>query len=185
MGRACLWSGTAPSCSRPRSNPAASLLTPCRRRPPPWLKPRSLVVPFASACGGSAVPEHFAGVLGCATPSVLRVFTHLSSPDAPSLRRHYPASSVLRASPPPRPARPVPYGIPVGACHATGRVSRVAAASLSRACRRQYPDGTDRCSCRSLPGRWQPSPIYGRVGFRIELFEACSTFTARCGLHAR
>ena len=31
---------------------------------------------------------------------------------------------------------------------------------------------------RSLPDRWQPSPISRRVGFRIERFGACSAFTA-------
>ena len=33
--------------------------------------------------------------------------------EAPSLHRHYPASSLLRASPPPRTARPSPHGVPV------------------------------------------------------------------------
>ena len=59
----------------------------------------------------------------------------------------------------------------------TDRASRVATASLFHACRRQYPGGADRCARRSLPGRWQPSPLFGRVGLRIARFEACSTFT--------
>ena len=88
--------------------------------------PRSL--PFAFACGGSVALEHTSGVLGMATPGALRSFPHLSSPEAPSLPRHYPLSSVLRASPPPGPARPVPGGIPVGRVHATDRASRVATA---------------------------------------------------------
>jgi len=33
--------------------------------------------------------------------------------------------------------------------------------------------------------RRRPSPRSSRVGFRIALFEACSAFTARYGLHAR
>ena len=37
----------------------------------------------------------------------------LSLNSAPSLHRRYPASSVLRASPPPQTARPVPRGRPV------------------------------------------------------------------------
>ena len=41
----------------------------------------------------------------------------------------------------------------------------------------QYPGGTGRCSRRSLPDRWQPSPFQRRVGFRIVRFEACSAFT--------
>src|SRR5277367_5564938 len=34
--------------------------------------------------------------------------------EVPSLRRSYPVSSVLRTSPPPHSARPVPHGRPVG-----------------------------------------------------------------------
>ena len=61
--------------------------------------------------------------------------------------------------------------------HTTDRASRVAPVPLFHACRRHYPGGTGRRSCRSLPGRWQPSPIARRVGFRISRFEACSAFT--------
>ena len=100
-----------------------------------------------------------------------------SRTEAPSLHRRYPASPVLRASPPPSPARPDPRGMSVGACHATGRASRVAFIPLFHACRRHYPGGNGRCSCRSLPNRWQPSPLLRRVGFRITRFEACSAFT--------
>ena len=35
----------------------------------------------------------------------------------------------------------------------------------------------DRCSRRSFPDRWQPSPFQRRVGFRSARFEACSAFT--------
>ena len=43
--------------------------------------------------------------------------------------------------------------------HATDRASRVAAVSLLRTCHRQCPGGTNRCSRRSLPSRWQPSAL--------------------------
>ena len=48
-------------------------------------------------------------------------FGHRSSPEAPSLRRRYPASQVIWASPPPSLARPDPRGLSVGACHATSQ----------------------------------------------------------------
>ena len=85
-----------------------------------------------------------------------------------------PSSAVIQAPPPPRPA---PRGVPAGACHTTDGASRVATVPLFHAYRRQYPGGDDRCARRSLPGRWQPSPLFGRVGLRIARFEACSTFT--------
>ena len=57
------------------------------------------------------------------------------------------------------------------------RASRVASIPLFHACCRHYPGGTCRCLRRSLPDRWQPSPISRRVGFRIARFGACSAFT--------
>ena len=39
-------------------------------------------------------------------------FRHRSTPEVPFLDRHYPASSVVRTSPPPRPAQPAPHGVP-------------------------------------------------------------------------
>ena len=114
----------------------------------------------------------------------LSSFPHPSSPEAPSLRRHYPASAVLQASPPPcRPGLPLagfrlaratpPTGFPV----LPPSPSSMRAAATTPA----EPAGAR----RSLPGRWQPSPLFGRVGLRDARFEACSTFTARCGPHGR
>ena len=100
-----------------------------------------------------------------------------SRTEAPSLRRRCPASAVLRASPPPWPARPDPRGLSVGACHATSRAFRVASIPLFHAYCRQCPGGNGRCSRRSLPDRWQPSPCGRRVGFRITGFGACSACT--------
>ncbi len=155
------------ACSRP----AASA---CR----PGLRSFLHSLPFAFACAGSSSLEHNAGVLGTATPGVLRAFPHLSSPEVPSLRQRYPASPVVRTSPPPCPARPVPGGIPVWRVHATGRASRVAASFLFHACQRHYPGG-----CRSVPVTlsFRPAaglpPNYERVGSRVKCFEACSAFT--------
>ena len=70
---------------------------------------------------------------------VLRVA--LPSTRVPSLHRHYPISTVLRTPPPPRPARPVPRGLPVGnaRCHQGGLP--VLRLRTVQACRRQYPGG--------------------------------------------
>ena len=99
-----------------------------------------------------------------------------SRTEAPSLHRRYPASPVIRASPPPCPTRPDPHGLSVGSYVATGRVSRVASTPLFPACRRHYPGGAGRCWRRSLPDPWQPSPLNRRVGFRVIGFEACTAF---------
>ena len=48
-------------------------------------------------------------------------FGRRSRPQAPSLRRNYPVSTVLRACPSPQAARPVPHGLPVGV-HARHRL---------------------------------------------------------------
>ena len=114
--RSHLGSCTPPSASLSWPNPAASLFTPGCRRPQSRLAPLPRTCPCASACGGSRSPGLQAGVLGLATPGVLRALPHLSSPEAASLPRPYPTSSVVRASPPPCPAPSVPDRIPVGAC---------------------------------------------------------------------
>ena len=96
---------------------------------------------------------------------------------APSLRRYYPTSPVLRASPPPCRPDSALTGCRLARATPPVRASRVASILLFHACCRQYPGGTRRCLCRSLADGWQPSPLSGRVGFRITGFEACSTFT--------
>ena len=99
-----------------------------------------------------------------------------SRTEAPSLRRHCPASSVLQASPPPCWPDLALAGCRLARATPPDRASRVASIPLFHACCRQYPGGTCRCLCRSLPDRWQPSPLCRRVGFRITCFEACLTF---------
>ena len=95
---------------------------------------------------------------------------------APSLCRRYPASSVLRASPPPCRPDLTLAGCRLARATPPDRASRVASIPLFHACCRHYPGGTSRCLRRSLPDRWQPSPFSRRVGFRIARFGACSTF---------
>ena len=110
---------------------------------------------------------------------------------APSLRRHYPASQVLRACPPPHTARPGPHGFSVGDTPPPLGLPVLRRSSLYT-CRRHYPGlpaslgqagGTVGCACLraythrqarcSLPQRRRPSPKFSRVGSRIALFEAC------------
>ncbi len=64
-------------------------------------------------------------------PHVLRCFLRPSLTEAPSLHRHYPASSVLRTPPPPHTARPFSHELPVDPLTAvTAGVSRVASGLL-------------------------------------------------------
>ena len=91
----------------------------------------------------------------------LSPFGHRSSPEAPSLHRHYPASSVIRASPPPCRPNLSLAGCRLARATPPDRVSRVASIPLFHACCRQYPGGTCRCMRRSLPNRCQPSPLSG------------------------
>src|SRR6202035_1506349 len=94
-----------------------------------------------------------------------------------------PASSVLRASPPPQRARPVPHGRPVD-----HPCSRIGASRVARAFLVYMLPPLPRCSgwaYSSLTPRRVSLPRKGhRVGLHIVLFEACSAFTrvAACTL---
>jgi hypothetical protein len=99
-----------------------------------------------------------------------------------SLHRHYPASAVLRTSPPPQGARPVPHGLPVGHRLTTlwGFPYAFLVYMLPPLPRRS---GWTYCFAHS-PSRVS-LPRKGRqVGLRIVPFEACSAFTrvAACTL---
>jgi len=77
-------------------------------------------------------------------PSVLCHFSRLLSTEAPSLPRHYPASSVVRASPPPQTAWPGSRELPVGRAARDHRWGFPCCVwSPMSACRRQYPGRTD------------------------------------------
>ena len=135
-------------------------------------------------CGGprrSALPD------AMRQSPVARSCQHRSRTKGPSLHQHYPASPVLRPYPPPQGAGSVPHDTTVGQHRlpATPRGFPCCTQPLFRTCRRHYPGGTVGCLRRSLPQRRRPSPKCRRVGFRIDLFEACSAFTARYGLYAR
>jgi hypothetical protein len=107
-----------------------------------------------------------------------------SRTEAPSLHQRYPASAVLRASPPPHGARPVRHRHPVGRPRPRLGASRVACAFL--VCMLPpLPRRSDWRYCIAHPSSHISLPRKGaRVGLRIDLFEACSAFTrvAACTL---
>ena len=95
---------------------------------------------------------------------------------APFLR--YPAGTT---SDPKR--RPVPHGFPVGLTTTAG-ASRVASDLPLYTCV-ATPAGPLGARVAVFFQRRRPSPANHRVGSRIAVFEACSAFTARYGLHTR
>ena len=119
----------------------------------------------------SGIPAHLRGTRPSATPASLLPFAIASTrgPFPPPALLGFLGTADLSAT---LPGQPDPRGLSVGACHATGRASRVASNPLFHTCHRQYPGGTGRCSRRSFPDRWQPSPFQRRVGFRSARFEA-------------
>ena len=107
-------------------------------------------------------------------PSSLR---HPSTPEAPFLDGHYPASPVLRASPPPcRPGLPLAGSRLPRARHRQGFPCCCAfhLPCMPTPLPRRKPAGA---LVALFPAGRRPSPIDRRVGFRIMCFEACSAFT--------
>ena len=72
-------------------------------------------------------------------PHVLRRFLRPSLTEVPSLRRSYPASSVLRTSPPPHTARPVSRELPVDPDRDHRWGFPCCVWSPMRTCHRHYP----------------------------------------------
>ena len=106
-----------------------------------------------------------------------RRFLRPPSTEAPSLRRSYPTSSVLRASPPSQSARPVSHELPVDPNRDHRWDFPCCVWSPLPACRRQYPGRSDGICSLVRFHSLRPSPKPGRVGSCISLFEACSAFT--------
>ena len=96
---------------------------------------------------------------------------------APSLHRSYPASSVLRASPPSQSARPFSHELPVDPYCDHRWDFPCCVWSTVPACRRQYPGRFDGICSLVRFHQLRPSLEPGRVGSCITLFEACSAFT--------
>ena len=131
----------------------------------------------------SATPEHNRGWLDSSSmPHVLRCFlrpslTEAPLTEAPFLRRSYPASSVVRTSPPPHTARPSSRELPVDPLTITVGASRVAPDSLGLHAVATTPAGSMEPIRSVLLHRRRPSPHYSWVGSCITFFEACSAFT--------
>src|ERR1700722_20180813 len=111
---------------------------------------------------------------------VLRHVLHLSSTEAPSLHQSYPVSAVLRTSPPPQSARPVPHGRPVGPV--IPDLTTLGASRVARAFLVYVLPPLPRCSGWAASSLLSPSRIslprlLCRVGLHIVLFEDCSAFT--------
>ncbi len=146
-------------------------------RPDSTEPPISQPGPFAYACDASELSAPSCGVhrqSHSRGPSPLR---HPSTPEAPFLDGHYPASSVLRASPPPcRPGLPLAgFRLP-RARHRQGFPCCYAfhLPCMPAPLPRRKPAGA---LVVLFPAGRRPSPDYRRVGFRINRFEACSAFT--------
>ena len=125
----------------------------------------------------SATSENSLGVVRLiANLPFCRRFLRPPSTEAPSLCRSYPASSVLRASPPSQSAQPVSHELPVDPyCNHRWDFPCCAWSPLP-ACRRQYPGRSDGTCSLVRFHSLRPSHEPGRVGSCISLFEACSAF---------
>ncbi len=79
------------------------------------------VVPFAFACADDPGFPLISGVIGRRPLPRACSLSPSLPPEVPSLRRHYPASSVPTDLSATLPAPPDPHGLSVGVCRATGQ----------------------------------------------------------------
>ena len=126
----------------------------------------------------SATSEHNSGWLDSSSiPMSFVACWRPSLTEVPSLRRSYPASSVLRTSPPPHTARPVSRELPVDPYRDLRWGFPCCVWSPRRTCHRHYPGRFDgACSLVSLHRR-RPSLCNSQVGSCNYCFGACSAFT--------
>jgi hypothetical protein len=110
-------------------------------------------------------------------PHVLCCFLRPSLTEAPSLRRSYSASSVLRTSPPPHTAWPSSRELPVDLLTITAGASRVTPDPLCLHAVATTPAGSMELIRSLLLHQLRPSPHYSWVDSCITFFEACSAFT--------
>src|SRR5205085_1183031 len=104
-------------------------------------------------------------------PRYLRKHTRSQGP---SLRRHYPASSVVRPCPTPaRSAARCDVGVANSNRSGPPPITRITLPT----CRAHIPRRTERVWASIASPFTRPSPLLRRVGVRIFTFEACSGFT--------
>src|SRR5713101_5081912 len=112
-----------------------------------------------------------------ANPSALCCFLRLSLTEAPSLPQHYPASSVLRASPSPHTAWPVSRELPVNRVLRSPLGLPVLRLVSLRTCCRHYPGRLDGACSLVLLHRHPPSLYSLQVWSYIACFCCGSAFT--------
>ena len=145
---------------------------------PPGDATRRAASPFASACSAIRSPRALHGGPRLSPLSTaLSSFLRSSRTKAPSLRRSYPASPLLRAHPPP--CRPWLALAGSRLARARHRQGFPCCCSLPLPCvLAPIPRRKRIGACVAhFPTRRRPSPCQSRVGFRSVLFEACSAFT--------
>ena len=159
-------------------------MPPHRATVAPWINVQ--VLPSLRPAVPSAALTHHRSSIGLPQSPVLCRFQRQSRTKAPSLRRHYPASSVIRASPPPHSAPSSRHRHQVGRHDRPRyRASRVARVLPLCTCHRHYPGTATGCSHRSLPQPCQPSP-HGLTGRPVHRpFRGLLSVHSRYGLHTR
>src|SRR6516164_8094562 len=116
-------------------------------------------------------------------PWVPHHFLRSPSTTAPFLHRHYPASQVLRASPPPQSAQPDPHELPVDPPAITAGVSRVASGPRCRHAVAITPAGPMNLFARTVPSA-SAFPEFQAGRLLRSPFRGLLSVHSRYGLHA-
>ena len=125
------------------------------------------LLPSLSRATPSAVSEHGSELLGFPISRSLTTCCVYLEPRLLSSTGIAPVSTVLRASPSPQGARPLPHGRPVDHPHHAKGLPVLRALSLCTCCR-HYPGAATGGEPRSSPQSYQPSPKWrsGRPAHR-------------------
>ena len=168
----------------PRGCPVAARRRACQR-PGGTEPPSGQPGPFAYACDASQLSAPSRGVHRRRHSRGLSLLRHLSTPEAPFLDGHCPASPVLRASPPPcRPGLPLAGSRLPRARHRQGFPCCCAfhLPCMPTPLPRRMPAGA---LVALFPAGRRPSPDYRRVGFRTQAFRGLPGVHSRSGPHGR